>query len=148
MTGKMDILKIGLGLVSHIEPILKEVVEIKESPIHGKQEMIEANGKYLAVYREFFKSESDASHFVNFCNQIYAMSKGQLPPIHILIVLFKAMLPIMTPKELQGKQSHGQPEIRKTKNGEIAVILKEVFTEKEDAVTHLKEADKIKKMRL
>ena len=145
--GKMDMMKIGLGLVSHIEPILKEVVEIKESPKHGKQDIVEANGKYFAVYREFFKSESDANHFVNFCNQIYAMKNGQLPPIHTLIVMFKTLLPIMTPKELQGKQSHGKPEIRKMDDNNIAVILKEVFTEKQDALDHLEEAEKIKQMR-
>jgi len=58
------------------------------------------------------------------------------------------MLPIMTPKELDGKQSHAKPEIKKTDNGKIAIVLKEVFTKKTDAINHLKEAEKIKSMRL
>jgi hypothetical protein len=146
--GKMDMLKVGLGLVSHIEPILKEVVEIKDTPTHGKQELISSNGKYFAIYREIFNSESDAKHFVTFCSQVYAMKKDQLPPIHVLIVMFKLMLPIMTPKELKGKQSHGKPEIKKTSDNKFCAILKEVFTEKEDCINHLKEADEIKSMKL
>jgi len=146
--GKMDMMKIGLGLVSHIEPILKEIMEIKETQEHGKQELIQANQKSFAVYREIFKTEHDARHFVNFCNQVYAMKKDQLPPIHILIVLFKAMLPIMSPKELKGKQAHGKPEIIKKEDGTFCVILKEAFTEKDDAQQHLDEATKIKSMKL
>jgi len=141
-------MRVGLGLVSHIEPILKEVMEIKETQTHGKQELITSNEKSFAIYRELFETEHDANHFVKFCNQVYAMKKDQLPPIHILIVLFKAMLPIMAPKELKGNQAHGKPEIRKDDNGKFVVILKEVFTEKDDAVNHLKEAEKIKSMRL
>ena len=75
------------------------------------------------------------------------MKKDQLPPIHILIVLFKAMLPIMTPKELNGSQGHGKPELRKV-NDKFMVILKESFTEKQDAIEHLEEATKIKSMKL
>ena len=146
--GKMDMMRIGLGLVSHIEPILKEVMEIKGEQIHGKQELIQTKEKSFAIYREIFNSDSDAEHFVKFVNQIYAMKKGQLPPIHILIVLFKAMLPIMVPKELQGKQSHGKPEIRKLDNGKVLVILKEAFTETVDAQSHLDEATKIKSLKL
>lgn len=141
-------MRIGLSLVSHIEPILKEIVEIKENPIHGKQELIESNEKYFAIYREFFETESDAKHFVSFVNQIYAMQKGQLPPIHILVVLFKSLLPIMQPKELTGNQTHGKPELRKMPNGKFAVILKEVFTEKKDAEIHLSESENMKKLRL
>lgn len=145
---KLDMMKIGLGLVSHIEPILKEVIQIKGIQEHGKQELIENNEKFFAIYREVFESESDAEHFVEFCNRVYTMKKDQLPPIHILIVLFKAMLPIMTPKELEGKQSHGKPDIKKTEDGKFCVILKEVFTTKQDAQNHLDEATKIKQMRL
>lgn len=148
MAGKMDMMKVGLGLLSHIEPILKEVFEIKGIQTHGKQELIQANEKSFAIYREVFDSEHDAEHFVKFCNQVYAMKKDQLPPIHILIVLFKAMVPIMQPKELKGKQAHGKPEIRKSNDGKFVVILKEAFTEKEDAISHLQEATKIKSMRL
>jgi len=141
-------MRIGLGLVSHIEPILKEVMEIKEEQIHGKQELIVSKDKSFAIYREIFDSVSDAEHFVKFVNQVYAMKKSQLPPIHILIVLFKAMLPIIIPKELKGKQSHGKPEIRKLENGKVLVILKEAFTEKDDAQSHLDEATKIKSLKL
>ena len=146
--GKIDMMRIGLGLVSHIEPILKEVMEIKGNQIHGKQELIQTKEKSFAIYREIFDSEVDAEHFVKFCNQVYAMTKGQLPPIHILIVLFKAMLPIITPKKLKGNQTHGKPEIRKLVNGKFLVILKEAFTEKDDAQNHLDEATKIKSMKL
>jgi len=148
MAGKIDIMKMGLGLVSHIEPILKEIMEIKEIQTHGKQELIVSGDKSFSIYREIFQTEHDANHFVKFCNQVYAMKKDQLPPIHILIVLFRAMLPIMSPKELKGKQAHGKPEIRKDENGKFVVILKEAFTEKDDAVSHLQEAEKIKSMRL
>ena len=148
MGQRMDMMGMGLKLVSHIEPILKEIVEIKVTPKHGKQELIEQNGKSFAIYREFFDNESDAKHFISFVNQIYAMQKGQLPPIHILVVLFKALLPIMQPKQIKGKQSHGQPEIRKMENGQFGVILKEVFTEKDDALNHLAESEEMKKMRL
>jgi hypothetical protein len=141
-------LKIGMGLISHIEPILKEVVEIKGSQTHGKQELIESNGKSFAIYREIFENDSDANHFVEFCNQVYAMKKDDLPPIHILITMFKTMLPILTPKKLKGKQAHGKPEVRKMEDGTVMVILKESFTEKEDAQNHLEEATKIKSMRI
>jgi len=146
--GKINQIKMGLSLMSHIEPILKEVVLIKGNQTHGKQELITSKEKSFAIYREIFETESDAEHFVKFYNQICAMKKDQLPPINILIVLFKAMLPIMTPKEMKGKQSHGKPEIRKLENGKTLVILKEVFTEKEDAQSHLTEATKIKSMKL
>ena len=141
-------MKIGLGLVTRIEPILKEIMQIKGSQEHAKQELIQTKEKCYAIYREIFETESDAEHFVNFVNQVYAMKKDQLPPIHILIVLFKAMLPIMTPKELKGSQGHGKPEIRKLDAGKFMVILKESFTEKQDAIEHLKEATKIKSMKL
>lgn len=141
-------MRIGLGLITRIEPILKEIVQIKGTQEHGKQELITTKDKSFAIYRELFETESDAEHFVNFCNQVYAMQRGQLPPIHILIVLFKAMYPIMTPKELKGKQGHGQPELRKTEDGKFMVILKESFTNKDDAQSHLDEATKIKSMKL
>lgn len=140
--------KIGLGLVSQIEPMINEIVEIKGNQEHGKQELIEANGKAFAIYRELFDTENDARHFVNFVNRAYAMKKDQMPPIHILIVLFKALLPIMTPKKLKGKQSHGKPEIIKKDDGKFCVILKEAFTETDDAQDHLNEATRIKSMRL
>ena len=148
MGSKIDMMRIGLGLVTRIEPILKEIMQIKGSQEHAKQELIETKEKSYAIYREIFEIESDAQHFVNFVNQVYAMKKDQLPPIHILIVLFKAMLPIMTPKELKGKQGHGKPEIRKLDTGKFMVILKESFTEKQDAIDHLIEAINIKSMKL
>jgi len=148
MGDRMAMMKIGLGLVSHIEPILKEIVEIKTNPKHGKQELMESNKKYFAVYREYFENESDAKHFLSFVNQIYAMQKGQLPPIHVLVVLFKSLLPIMQPKKLIGQQTHGKPDFVKMDNGQFAIILKEVFTQKVDAETHLSEAENMKKLRL
>ncbi len=148
MDGKLSMLKIGMGLMTHIEPILKSVMKIKKNPTHGKQDLIQGGEKYFAVYREIFESESDAEHFIDFCNQVYAMKKDQLPPIHILIVLFKSMLPIMTPKELKGNQAHGKPELRKMDDGNFCVILKEAFTNQEDAQSHLDEATQIKSMRL
>ena len=141
-------MRIGLSLMSHIEPILNEVMQIKTNPIHAKQELMESNQKYFSIYREVFESESDAIHFVSFVNQVYAMKKDQLPPIHNLVILFKAMLPILSPKELTGNQSHGKPELRKLDDDSFMVILKEVFTEKIDATNHLSEADKIKSMKL
>lgn len=141
-------LKVGLGLVSQIEPMIKEILEIKGDQEHGKQELIETKEKSFAIYRELFESEHDAQHFVNFVNRAYTMEKGQMPPIPILIVLFKALLPIMTPKKLKGKQSHGKPEIIKKDDGKFCVILKEAFTETDDAQDHLDEATRIKSMRL
>ena len=148
MSEKLDMLKIGMGLMNNIEPILKEIILIKGSQEHGKQDLIASGDKFYAVYREYFENESDALHFVEFCNRVYAMKKDQLPPIHILLVLFKTLMPIITPKKLKGKQAHGQPEIRKADNGKYAVILKEAFTEKDDAINHLQKADKIKSMRI
>jgi len=78
--GKIDQLKIGLSLISKIEPILKELVQIKENQTHGKQELRAINDKFIAVYVEYFETESDATHFVKFCNQVYMMKKDQLPP--------------------------------------------------------------------
>ena len=140
-------MRIGLGLVTRIEPILKEIVQIKKPQIHGKQELISIKEKHFAIYREIFETESDAEHFVNFCNLVYSMQKGQLPPIHILITLFKMMYPIMSPKKLKGTQGHGEPEIRKNENG-FMVILKESFTNVEDASDHLLQATQIKSMKL
>ena len=140
--------KLALSLMTKFQPILKHVISIKGSQTHGEQELIVADGKSFAIYREIFESELDAEHFIKFCNMIYKMKPDQLPPIHILIVMFKAMYPIMTPKELKGKQSHGKPETRKLDDGKFMVILKEVFTEKDDAQSHLEEATKIKSMKL
>lgn len=141
-------MKIGLSLISQIEPMIKEIMEIKKPQIHGKHELIEAHEKHYAIYREFFETEHDANHFVKFVTRAYAMKKDQMPPIHILIVLFKALLPIMTPKKLIGTQSHGKPEIKKTEDGKFCVILKEAFTKKDDAQSHLDEATRIISMRL
>ena len=141
-------MRTGLALVTKIEPILKEVIEIKEQQEHEKQELIESNNKFFAIYREVFKTESDANHFINFCNLVYSMHKGQLPPIHILIGLFKCMYPIMVPKDLKGIQGHGKPELRKIDEKKFMVILKESFTEKIDAQNHLDEATSIKLMKL
>lgn len=146
--GNIEMMKIGLSLVSQLEPILKEIVQITGIQTHGKQELIQSNEKSFAIYREIFQSESDAIHFVEFVNRVYSMKKGQLPPIHILIILFQAMLPIMSPKELEGIQSHGKPELRKLEDGKFMVILKEAFSVKQDAINHLQEATKIKSMRL
>lgn len=146
--GNIEMMKIGLSLISQLEPILKEVVQIQGIQTHGKQELIESQEKSFAIYREIFQTESDAKHFVEFVNRVYSMKKGQLPPIHILIILFQAMLPIMTPKELQGIQTHGKPELRKLDDEKFMVILKEAFSVKQDAINHLKEATKIKSMRL
>ena len=140
-------MKTGLALVTKIEPILKEVIQIKEQQEHGKQELIESNKKFYAIYREVFKTESDAEHFINFCNLVYSMHKGQLPPIHILIGLFKCMYPIIVPKEIKGEQGHGKPELRKV-DDTFTVILRESFTEKIDAENHLQEATTIKSMKL
>ena len=146
--GKMDEAKLGIQLLTNLKPIMNEAIEIKHTPTHGKQELIQGNEKHFAIYREIFESEHDAEHFVKFCNRIYSLLSGQLPPIPILIVMFKSMLPIMQPKELKGKQSHGKPDIKKTDDGKFVVILKEAFTEKEDAQSHLDEATKIKSMKL
>jgi len=146
--GNIEMMKIGLSLISQLEPILKEVIQITGLQTHGKQELIQSNEKSFAIYREIFQSEKDAIHFVEFVNRVYSMKKGQLPPIHILIILFQAMLPIMQPKELEGIQSHGKPELRKLDDGKFMVILKEVFSKKQDAINHLQEAIKIKSMRL
>lgn len=148
MGSKVDMMRIGLALITRIEPILKEVVQIKDVQVHGKQEVISLNEKHYAIYREIFKTESDAEHFINFCNLVYSMQKGQLPPIHILIGLFKCMYPIMVPKELKGKQGHGKPELRNLKDGTTMVILKESFTELDDANQHLEESEKVKSMKL
>ena len=145
---KVDMMRTGLALVTRIEPILKEIIQIKNEQVHGKQELITFEKKHFAIYREIFETESDAEHFIKFCNLVYSMQKGQLPPIHILITLFRMMYPIMTPKELKGKQGHGEPELRKMDDGKFLVILKESFTEKNDAIEHLEEATKIKSMKL
>lgn len=145
---KMEQGKLALSLMTKFQPILSHVISIKGSQVHGKQELINANGKSFAIYRELFESEADAEHFVSFCNLIYKMKPDQLPPIHILIVMFKAMYPIMTPKKLKGTQQHAKPEIRKLENNTVEVILREAFTEKEDALSHLDEATKIKSMKL
>lgn len=148
LSSKIQMMKIGMGLLSHIEPILQEIAEIKENPTHGKQELIEGNEKFFAIYREQFDSETDAQHFVNFYNRVCAISKDQLPPVQSMVILFKSLLPIIQPKEMRGKQSHGKPDLKKTESGKFVVILKEVFTDKDDAVDHLREADNIKSMRL
>ena len=146
--GRMDMMKIGLGLVPKIEPILKEANEIKGNQIHGKSELISSKEKHFAIYREVFESEHDSEHFVKFVNLLYTIKKGYLPPINTLVILFKALLPLMQPKELKGNQTHGKPEIRKLENGNFQVILKEVFTEKDDAENHLDDAKTIQSMKL
>ncbi|GEM_PF-4114882 len=147
-------MKIGLGLVSHIEPILKEIIEITGEQKHGEPQLIELKEKKITVsaYPEYFETEHDAQHFFNFVTQVYAMKKDQLPPMHVLAVLFKALIPIMQPKKLIGEQSHGKPEIRKLEkpDGKFthAVILKEVFTDSKDAQDHIAESKHIQNLRL
>lgn len=146
---KFDMLKTGLGLVTHIEAILKHVAQIKGKQNHGKQELMNLPEKklHLAIYREYFETEDDANYFIKFCNDLYAMKKDQLPPIHTMVVVFKALLPILTSQEMKGNQSHGKPELKKLENDKhfkYAVILKEIFTNKDDALKHLSDADKIK----
>ncbi len=148
MGAKVDMMRIGLGLLTRFEQIIKEIIQIKNEQTHGDQQLISFKEKHFAVYQEIFETESDAEHFINFCNLVYSMQKGQLPPIHILITFFRMMYPIITPKELKGKQGHGKPELRKMDNGKFRVILIESFTEKDDAQEHLAEATKIKSMKL
>ena len=148
---KIDMMKIGLGLVTHVEPILKTIVKIRGEQKHGKPELLKLQNNFVAVYREYFENESDAEAFSEFCTLVYAMKKDQLPPIHVLVVLFKALLPIMQPKELQGEQSHAKPEIKKVENDskfKYGVILGEVFTNENDAKSHIIESQYIQSLRL
>ena len=140
-----------MGIAPRIEKVLGKISKIKETQKHGDSEVMEINNKDVVIFREYFKDSGNAQQFLEMVELLYSMNE-KLPPIHVLVPLFKLIEPLTVYNDLvKGKQKHGRPELRQIRGEDgydYAVIIKEVFENKKDAVTHQEIAKKILETKL